>query len=170
MIINKLSLDGQEYSQSCLRQILIDAIEHSRFKADIKYTQGKHCRFKISKIRLRESKDYCGNHPNACQVVSNRKPRKTNFLEGLDWVNFNDMINDVLDEYNISANVSSAVCIIRKAGKRRVEYNSYWRGNFSEWNYDEMDGCYQDYRTVIAPNSEYPEGTPGLYIRNQNIA
>jgi hypothetical protein len=83
-------------------------------------------------------------------------------LEGADWVAFNDMLNDVLDALNVSANVASSLCIIRKGAMRRIEYDGHKLGNGidSEWNKDSAH--YADRRGQVSPRSEYPAGTPGI--------
>lgn len=138
------------------------AFSNSRFTARIETPRNK---VTIHDVRLINKKDYCGNHPFACPVrpYQPHKPHKhTKHLEGADWVAFNDMINDVLDAMNVSANVASSLCIIRKGEKRRVEYDGHKLGNGidSEWNRDSME--YEDRRGKVSARSEYPQGTPGI--------
>jgi hypothetical protein len=123
----------------------------------------------VRNIRLKESKLYCGSHPAECENTL-IKPRKGKFLEGADWVEFNDTLNDVLDMWQVSANVKSMICIIRKDTRRRTHYGMHAESNlggrvFNEWNLDESDEHYADYIGKSAPASTYPEGTPGLYER-----
>ena len=135
--------------------------DESRFKVEVR---GRRGHFLLSKIRLKESKPWCGSHPLRCD--ENATNRKSTLLEGADWVEFNDRINDVLDRYEVSANIASAVCILRKEEQRRIYYG--WHldaaGN-PEWNMDEDEWGYSNYCGLIALPSLYPDGTPGLYER-----
>lgn len=138
----------------------------SRFKAEVHVLSDK--RIKIKNVRLKESKVYCGAHPFACDIAGGRK---ANYLEGADWVEVNDRVNDVLDRLNAKAYVRTSICIIRKGNNRRVKYDGHWLdlGGLAlhpEWNKDETDpDAYQDWCLKVAPNSWYPEGTPGTYER-----
>jgi hypothetical protein len=130
------------------------------FELDHKSTK-RSATLKFRNIRLKESKLYCGNHPAMCEA-NGTQPRKAKFLEGADWVAFNDMLNDVADTLDFPIDIKSAVCVIRKGTSRRYSYgmNSDNYGN-NEW---EKDGCLDDYtdNTGQAPmESEFPDGTPG---------
>lgn len=121
---------------------------------------------KIRNIRLVESRKYCGNHPNECELTG-APMRSAKYLEGADWVEFNDMINDILDALSVDANVATAVCIVRKNERRRTYYGSHMQGHFWQWNKDEEDYAYQSYLLDNeSPNSDYPFGTPGVYNRD----
>jgi hypothetical protein len=56
----------------------------------------------VKPVRLRASKLYCGQHPGECAVGAKRKAR---FLEWDDWVQFNNLVNDVLDSLGVNADV-----------------------------------------------------------------
>ena len=91
--------------------------------------------------------------------------KKAKFLEGADWVEFNDMLNNICDKLGISANISSSVCIVRKGNLRRTIYGSYRlrpHGNY-QWNYNEKDEAWLDNLYGGAMISDFPEGTPGIY-------
>jgi hypothetical protein len=87
----------------------------------------------LRNIRLTKSKPYCGQHPGEC-VIERKKP-KLAFLEWDDWIAFNDLVNDVLDEMKVHAEVwsrphepalrgqSRKRFWIRKAGRRRVHWD-----------------------------------------------
>jgi hypothetical protein len=113
-------------------------------------------------IRLKESKLYCGSHPAQCEINGISKPRKAKFLEGADWIAFNDMMNDIADKLGLSVDIASLVCCIRKGEKRRYNYDytsDTWGNN--QW---EKEGSQFDYINNIhqAPlPSTFPEGTPG---------
>ena len=122
---------------------------------------------KLREIRLLEKKYYCGNHPEACPVLpfKTRGHSERDYLEGTDWVDWNDRVNDALDALDCKANVATSVCIIRKGTERRVCYSSKPQGiYFHNWEYDEWN-AYDDYCGKVAPPSEYPYGTPGSYER-----
>ena len=158
--------------------VLAEAIERY-FRTETRFTCGAIVKqwykrggalIRISNIRLKESKKWCGSHPAQCDVPATRR---ATFLEGADWVEWNDRLNDLLDSMNVSANVRSAVCILRKDVRRRTHYGMYYQAPLgvvqrTEWNEDEDYRYYEDYRGRIAPASYYPEGTPGLYERKVN--
>jgi hypothetical protein len=140
------------------------AFRGSRFDVGVEVTQRG---VKVAPVRLRESKKNCGSHPNACEVEG--PGRKSKFLEGADWVDFNDMLNDALDKLEVAADIKSMVCWMRKGRKRRTHYGSYETGSIVQpyqWNMDEDDEHYEDYCGRIAPASTYPAGTPGEYTRS----
>lgn len=142
---------------------LRDALFASRFSASM--TEEGNRTIKISNVRLRQSKPYCGNHPNACEIGGVDK--KARFLEGADWVEFNDLLNDVLDKMGVDANVSSVSCVIRKGTMRRIHYGSHRLFNQMQWV---KDGDPEDYQGYVgcefpAPASTFPEGTPGIHTR-----
>jgi hypothetical protein len=134
----------------------------SRFELHIDILSAR--RLKMRNIRLKEKKRYCGNHPNACDIEGGRMGR---YLEGLDWVEFNDRINDILDYLDINARVYSSVCEVRAGKKRRTNYGSHlldhlWRPVY-QWD-KKGEACdYEDCCGIYAPDSDYPYGTPGDY-------
>ena len=117
-------------------------------------------RLKIEKIRLKESKPYCGNHPGSCAVNGDGAGKRLPYLEGLDWVEFNDRLNDILDDHNVEAFVRSSVCVIREGKFRRVEYGYHGSGNFAQWN---LHGEVENHIGGMCMMSEFPMGTPGIY-------
>lgn len=159
--------------------------DNTRFNMKVEVT-GRSV-IQLRSIRLKESKVYCGSHPFACDIAGGRRAV---YLEGADWVEFNDRVNDVLDYLCVSANVRSAVCIIRKDTRRRLAYNGHWLVGFDrqgtrtvkvfsdyptgmhphpEWKMDEPDDNYDDWCGDYAPNSWFPEGTPGEYTREEEV-
>jgi hypothetical protein len=147
---------------------VVNAIEQSinqgsRFNCRIEVLSKN--RIKLRNVRLDAKKRYCGNHPNACEVQG--RGRMGNYLEGLDWVEFNDRINDIFDHLNVEANVYTSVCWIRRGRRRRVCYGSHLNSGFFGtyvWDRDGEDSDYEDYcGTMNAPDSEFPYGTPGEY-------
>lgn len=112
-------------------------------------------------VRLEASKLYCGNHPSACEL-GNKQDKKASHLEGADWVEFDDRLNDLLDAAEVSANVGDSV-VIRKGRERCIEY---FNGDYPEpgRNYQwAKEGRYADYIGSIAPRALFPAGTPGRH-------
>jgi hypothetical protein len=155
--VNITIKDG--HNRENVGNVIFVALSKSRFTFELEHVSQK--RLKIVKVRLRSSKAYCGNHPGACQRGG--KDRKGRFLEGADWVEFNDMLNDVLDKLKVDARVESSVVLVRRGRERCVEYfQQQGRGRNAEW---EKTGLYADYCGQEAPPSDFPEGTPGIYER-----
>lgn len=142
--------------------MLRGAIEKTRFTADID-TVGRAV--KIINIRLKSKKEYCGNHPAACEI-GNPTHKKSKYLEGADWVEFDDWINDQLDAKSISANISTITCQVRRGRMRRTLYSHFYSGfgGNAQWTRDDpefyIDWCGKD---TPAPRSAFPHSTPGIY-------
>ncbi len=133
----------------------------SRFRAMLELLPSG---FSISDVRLRASKPYCGNHPNACELGGNERSPRALYLEGADWVEFDDLLNNFFDRRRLSARISSANCIVRKHELRRTYYGSYSLGFGNRiWNRDECDAHYIDNRGGKHMISGFPDGTPGIY-------
>ena len=132
----------------------------SRFTWETTYDEKK---VSIHLVRLKESKHYCGNHPLPCPIRPfPKKHIHSTCLEGADWVAFNDMINDVLDNLGVSANVASSLVVIRKGNERCINYDSQVLSNGidNEWTRDSH--CFENRIGQVSPRSEYPNGTPGI--------
>lgn len=140
---------------------LENALWKSRFRFGQIFTRAKS--IEIRQIRLKQKKDYCGNHPFACPVRPGFNPphKRTSFLEGLDWVSFNDLINDLLDELNVSADVQSSLVVIRKDERRCTKYDGHKLSNNldSEWN---KYGNYENKIGKQPTKTKFPKGTPGI--------
>lgn len=159
MKITKIKNATATIVASNIREVLAT----SRFSAEVT-VETKGTSVKLSNVRLRDKKEYCGSHPSACEV-GNPKHRKARYLEGADWVDLDDMLNDLLDMMRVEANVASSVCILRKGRLRRTEYSNGDRqgnGNYL-WAKDDP-ASYQDWcGRHGAPRSSFPAGTPGIY-------
>lgn len=120
-----------------------------KFTLDIRVESKKHYRLVFSKVRLREAKLYCGQHPGPCAVGPKRK---STCLEWDDWVRFNDIVNDVLDKANVSADVWSNPqelldkgrrFWIRRGTQRRVKWDWHYADPRDEriraWNHGSED-------------------------------
>lgn len=157
------------------RVAIINHLLQSRFTADIRNGTVKRRELKkyngvftIHDVRLRESKAYCGNHPAGCEnpvVAGKKKPfggGKTKYLEGADWIAFNDLLNDALDSIGASADIATFVCVVRQGTKRRVRYDYHLDGrNQPEWDREGEADDYADHCKKEPPTTEFPEGTPG---------
>lgn len=168
-----------------IQYAIINHFDKSRFNVsvDIRYPSRRRTEIHVTNVRLKERKDWCGSHPESCDIQGfkdqrtgeyiKEKPRKSKLLEGGDWVDFNDTLNDVLDSMSISADVSSAVCIVRKGRERRICYDSFQRANAYrveyEWEKEGHSDDYEDWCGKQAPMSTYPEGTPGNYSREVKV-
>ncbi len=148
--------------------LILPLIGESRFTCEIR-RKGRTVSF--HNIRLRSSKEYCGNHPAGCEGDPNKRDRKARFLEGADWVEFDDMLNDCLDARNVDANVSSSLVTVRRGRCRRIRYD---KGTFTgikgingawTWDKDGKPGDFLDCCGKQAPDSWFPEGTPGTHSR-----
>lgn len=80
---------------------------------------------RLYEIRLKYNTEYTGNGRAVNMYGHERKAKFARFLRGLDWVDFNDQLNDMLDHYDISADVCSVTCVIRKKDRRRVGYREF---------------------------------------------
>jgi len=145
-----------KFNEDCDKNMVMTDIVQALNLAGINATYSVNGKLgKLHRIRRQESKVYCGSHPFACDIEGTRKAK---YLHGSEWVAVNDVINDVLDAYELSANVDSVVCIIRKGRERRLSYDGYAKGRGYEWEKDCDD--FADYCGSVAPRSEFPEGTP----------
>lgn len=132
----------------------------------------------LKKIRLKSSKDYCGSHPAACERVGSPH-NHTKFLEGADWVEFNDTLNNLCDKLKVSACILSSSpefrgpMVIRLGMHRRQRYGSEYPNEFrspipvnQRWIGHEPEnmglGCTIELNE-IPTWSDFPEGTPGIH-------
>lgn len=156
--INKIK-SGQSPEQ--IAEMFRNRFSGTRFTMRIETHRSK---VTIHDIRLTYSKEYCGNHPLPCP---NRgfvqKHKKAKYLEGGDWVAFNDFLNDCLDAMGCICNAKSSLCIIRKHGERCTAYDSRPQGDFNnEWVKD--SGVFENKINSGTPvQAHYPEGTPGFH-------
>lgn len=140
---------------------LADTLSKSRFTARLELMPDG---FKVLCMRLRSRKPYCGSHPDACELGGIETSRRTCYLEGADWVEFNDLLNNFFDRRRLSARIASVACIVRKYELRRTHYGSYSLGRGNRiWNYDEPAMHYSDNRGGKPMISDFPDGTPGIY-------
>lgn len=123
---------------------------------------------KITCVRLRNKKDYCGEHPGPC--FAGGRHTTSRYLEGLDWIGFNGMINDMLDKLSADCHVFSfnreslvSKYYVRKGRRRRVAYPFSYRGQFAHWTQSDHD--FEDYcgkpPPLLGP-AVLDQGTPGL--------
>lgn len=162
-------LPGTRRRPSTVANRLHLALRNTRFTCDVRLESSRVIR--LDPVRLFEKKDYCGNHPGPCLVGGGRPHRHYPYLEGADWVAYNDLINTVLDRLGVVANVRSTVCVVRKGLRRRIRYDQYsvtvegygFTRQFVDWVRVGGPECYEDWCGRKAPPSDYPDGTPGYY-------
>lgn len=92
----------------------------------------------LRNIRLAQSRPYCGNHAGPCDAANpharfnkdGSKP-KSKCLEGLDWINVHNIVNNWLDSIPDSVSevfTGGAECdggkmYVRREGKRRMRWD-----------------------------------------------
>lgn len=166
MLINKLKTD---IASNDIAWAIQSRIANSRFTAEV---EPRRRAVKILQVRLRKKKMYCGNHPKACEAIGGAPHCRRDYLEGADWVEFNDLVNDVLDMLNVECSVTTAVCILRKGRRRRCTYESNHQFFNGTWAWDKdgpdfhyTDNCGNEEGDKVL--SEFPFGTPGIDERRE---
>lgn len=166
-----------ETSPERLRALVADKMRLSRFHAHLETgVLGKNTHgLKITCVRLKRSKDYCGAHPGPCQTFGGRKHIKARFLEGLDWVGFNALLNDLLDAHKVAADVfsynremlKSVKYFVRVGRRRRTAYPYDVVARFAHWTQTQEDFeiCFDDFCGKPPPPVDAAleglDGTPG---------
>ncbi len=160
---------------NAVRSAIIQNLLASRFSADFRIGKVKRKEAKtisgiitVHDVRLLQSKPYCGSHPAGCEnpvVAGKKKPfggGKTKYLEGSDWIAFNDLMNDALDSLSVAADIGSFVCEIRRGSQRRIRYDYHLDSrNQPEWDKSGESYDYADHCGKEPPVTEFPEDTPG---------
>ena len=92
------------------------------------------------KVRLQAPKPYCGQHPGECAIspFGERVKRSGSWLEWDDWVQFNDLVNDVLDGLKACAEVYSVPP--EKMDKGKKFYIRRGRARRVRWDWEEQPG------------------------------
>jgi hypothetical protein len=120
---------------SCL---LAAAVGRSRFTARV--TAGKKAgQLLVRRVRLRQPKPYCGQHPGACPADGRRRPR-LRLLEAADWIAFNDLVNSALDELGVAADVWSTPSEPLDQGRRLWVRRGLCRRVRYDWEDDPIAG------------------------------
>lgn len=170
-------LCNDDTSLEVLKHRLDAKLKASRFTARTSLEKSSPNRpgIKIECIRLRRKKDYCGAHPGPC-LVGGRRHTRAFYLEGLDWVGFNALLNDLLDANAVDAHVFSfnreAIIsgryYIRRGRRRRTAYPYAVRGGrFAHWTQtkDDLEHLFEDFCGKDPPDMEDAlaglDGTPG---------
>jgi hypothetical protein len=116
------------------RDRLAKAVElDGRFSVELRVSIDENTIF-VQQVRLTQAKEYCGQHPGECVVIPGfqRKKKRMRYLEWDDWIQFNNLVNDVLDKGRVKAEVWSTPMEnldkgkkfwIRKGLLRRVKYD-----------------------------------------------
>lgn len=127
-----------------VRYIVMKMVEASRFtlRADCDTLRKNYHGVKVTEVRLKKAKDYCGQHPGPCVNFGfgERKHRKHKFLEGLDWVGFNQMVNDTFDRLKIDCDVFSFNREMRGGGKYYIRKGTLRR---LKYPYESVNGIFQ---------------------------
>jgi hypothetical protein len=146
---------------------LARSIAPSRFVCRVRVLDRRTIR--LETVRLFAAKYYCGNHPGPCRPGGPRHRRRV-YLEGADWVAFNDLVNDVLDRLGVSANVGSHIAV-RRGRRRRVIYDAFMPDPSLGVAIWEQIGDPSDYADHCgrrdAPPGRFPAGTPGIHSRHR---
>jgi hypothetical protein len=92
----------------------------------------------LSSVRLSQKKPYCGNHPGPCEVnpfLGPQPKKNATWLEWDDWVAFHTLVNNLLNQRHMSANIwttpqdAKGKFWIRRGRQARLHYD------YSEENY-----------------------------------
>lgn len=146
--------NGNEGKLICLRDAILARVQKDgRFRIGSVHMgvsgRGKLPTLYFQRIRLVNRKPYCGNHPGECFVNPYLGPQKkpnATYLEWDDWVAFHNLINGLLNQRHVSADVwtlpqdVSGKFWIRKGliARRKYDYQDDWsRGGFQPirvWN------------------------------------
>lgn len=86
---------------------------------------------RISKVRLRQKKPYCGNHPGTCPLDGKKKPNST-LMEWDDWVAFHALVNRTLNKFRVHANVWSLPYDVKGRMWIRQDTKSRIRWDYTE--------------------------------------
>ncbi len=141
-----------------VRKTIQAFLDKSRFTANLTIEAVAHrAKLNFDTIRLQVKKGYCGNHAGACRLTGKKHSRAA-YLEGLDWISFNDMVNDALDSISHEGDALSSICVIRKGKNRRMGYYGISGGEF----YKHGD-VYENHCGKPPVQSEYHQGTPGIF-------
>ena len=107
-------LPGKEAKRDKTLARLIERLQDPRipFEAQLETIELKGCpSIKVSRVRLKRAKPYCGNHPGTCEVdpFTGKEPKrkKARFLEWDDWVRFHRIVNAALNRFRAHADVWS---------------------------------------------------------------
>lgn len=124
----------------------------------------------LGSIRLWRKKDYCGQHPGPClpSPLGERPHKRGSWLEGSDWVGFNDLLNDICDKLNLTVDIwshnreaHSGKYWIRQGARRRTGYLHEWTWGVRHWA-KEQDSDFEDCRGQVSLVSNVSDGTPGI--------
>lgn len=150
-------------------------LRFGRFKAMVymaTYPRSDKLGIRIDNIRLRRAKPYCGAHPGPCPGNGGRRVRTYHYLEGLDWVAFIGLVNDVLDTFEANCRFFSfnresregGRYYLRRGRRRRIGYPYERPDRFAFWtNGTALD--FENYcgrRPPHADDYDVDRDTPGL--------
>ena len=160
--VHKALLKTLKSSRFLVRNIVVKPRTSGRSRATIH----------LNEIRLKERKHFRGCAPEFTDWQLARPCKRMQFLEAADWIEWNDLLNDMLDELDCSADVLSSACIVRKGRLRRIRYDT-WEDNNGircSWEKTGPTSAYFDCSQYpIHPYSEVEGFFPGIYRFHHNI-
>lgn len=118
----------------------------------------------IHQVRLKDKRLYRGHSVRAPKAI-NRCRIKSSFLHPLDWIEFMDILNDVMDDLQISANAYTSVLVFRQGKRRRMRYQKDDMGWIICRPIIDEPGVWIDkyFGSRIHPQSEFDEQMHGAY-------
>lgn len=135
--------------ETIVKRITARAAKDGRFRPRLTIEGGEiHV-----KVRLLSAKPYCGQHPGECAIGGPR--RKGSWLEWDDWVQFNDLVNDVLDGLRACAEVWSVPPEIMDKGKKF--HIRRGRARRVRWDWEERASPSGGFRPVRVWNHGSPD-------------
>jgi len=126
----------------------------------------------LNEIRLKEAKYFRGCAPEFEEWRLARPCKRAHFLEAADWIEWNDLLNDLLDELDCPADVLSRACVVRKGRLRRTRYDTLEDkyGIQSQWEKAGSKEAFSDCNQhPLHPYSEVDGSFAGIYRFNHNI-
>lgn len=121
-------------------------IGRTRFRIGSLYSKRvsgrKYCAlFIINEVRLKNKRPYFGFGAMAGSGKgAGPKIKQATYLQGVDWIEFNDLLNDLCDKENVSSRIWTGTCLIRDGMKRRIRYSISPQGSWHFMEPYELDG------------------------------
>ena len=164
----KIKIYHCDVDRDIVRDALLQALDDNAFRASVSLgTRGGD----LTYVRRTRYHEYCGSHPMACEIRGRfgQRRQRAMLLEGGDWIQFNDLVNDIFDRYMIDADVglwTGRGINIRLNTSRRINYRAYLASDFGglqyEWSELGLPSDYEDWTGRQAPRATGPGGTPNL--------
>lgn len=113
-------------------------------------------RIEMRKIRLKEAKEFCGQHAGPCVTFTSKPRPVSHLLEGDDWIRFNDVVNDVIDGFESIVNAQVTVFSTRVV-KGRFIIRHPEHGRRIRWDYVDLNAD-QAHRPFYRPHNTWLSG------------